>query len=78
MRSILNGIIVAIFNRKRNEVSSFPSFPPPINPVRYPPLTGFFYGKRTAMPHFWQRLSMQWRKIDVTNNRVYEKQGIDL
>jgi hypothetical protein len=27
---------------KWNEVSSFPSFPPPTNPVRYPPLTGFF------------------------------------
>ena len=27
----------------RNEVSSFPSFPPPTDPVRPPPLTGFFF-----------------------------------
>jgi hypothetical protein len=38
----INGIIVAALSTKRNEVSSFPSFPPPINPVRHPPLTGFF------------------------------------
>jgi len=31
------GTTFALFNGKRNEVSSFPSFPPPTNPVRYPP-----------------------------------------
>ncbi len=40
--SISNGIIVAVITAKRDEVSSFPSFPPPIDPVRPPPNRVFF------------------------------------
>jgi hypothetical protein len=48
-----NGTVVALMYGKRDEVSSFPSFPPPTNPVRHPPLAGFFFGSTT----FWQKMS---------------------
>jgi hypothetical protein len=42
-RTLKTGTRFALFIAKRNEVTSFPSFPPPTDPVRIPPLTGFFF-----------------------------------
>jgi hypothetical protein len=42
-RNFKTGTRFAFYIAKRNEVTSFPSFPPPTDPVRTPPLTGFFF-----------------------------------